>query len=159
MIAESYVGVMEIGGNNQGPEVEEFQKSVNGIADGQPWCMDFVQFCVKQVENNFNWAARIKRSESVISVWMGAEVYKRKALPSRGAIAIWQKIGTAHGHCGIVVKVMNDGKTFETVEGNTSPGKTVEREGDGVYEKTRLLSSKSNVQLGTMRLLGFLDAF
>ena len=39
--AKRWVGVTEVGGNNRGQVVEIFQKAVGGVANGQPWCMDF----------------------------------------------------------------------------------------------------------------------
>lgn len=36
--ARRWVGVREKGGNNRGPEVEKFQKAVDGRASGEAWC-------------------------------------------------------------------------------------------------------------------------
>lgn len=158
-VAESYVGVIELGGDNRGPEVEEFQKSVNGKAEGQSWCMDFVQYCVEKAGAKFNWRPTLFKSEGVLEVWQKSRGCAQAQIPKRGLIAIWIMNGTQSGHCGIVISVSKDGTLFETVEGNTGPGKDVIREGDGVYEKTRHLAARSNMERRGMRLLGFLDAF
>jgi len=52
--ALKWVGTMEKGGDNKGPEVEEFQKAVDGKAQKEPWCMAYVQFCIKKVEEKLS---------------------------------------------------------------------------------------------------------
>jgi hypothetical protein len=159
-VAQSYVGVLEIGGDNLGPEVEAFQRSVGG-KPGDPWCMDFVQFCVQEVERKWGWLATIARSGSVLQTWQGTALYARKIKnpPVPGMVAIWMVNGSHHGHSGIVVGVDAISGTFETVEGNTGPGKNIDREGDGVYEKTRQLAALRVRAIGGMRLVGFIDPF
>jgi hypothetical protein len=59
---------------------------------------------------------------------------------------------TSSGHVGIVVGVNSDGSIL-TVEGNTSPGDVVQREGDGVWLKQRRYLNEPK---GTMQVKGFL---
>lgn len=75
-----------------------------------------------------------------------------------GYITIWEHLRngrpTELGHAGIVVGGCDDG-TFLSVEGNTWPGAKVQREGDGVFLKSRAM----NFTAGPMRLKGFLRAW
>ena len=43
LAAEACVGIREQGGNNKGPLVELMQKTVDGKAQAEAWCMAFVQ--------------------------------------------------------------------------------------------------------------------
>jgi uncharacterized protein (TIGR02594 family) len=151
-IARKYVGVKEIGGENRGPEVEAFQKAVDGVADREPWCMSFVQHCIQQVEEELKVNSPLLSSEHCLSVWRAAPKECILYHPEAGSIAIWQMNGTLAGHTGIVERVEAD--AFHTIEGNTSNGSGVVREGDGVYRRVRKRSGS-----GKMRLLGFLRPF
>lgn len=60
--------------------------------------------------------------------------------PRPGSIFLMQKGKTGSGHAGIVTAV--EGNIIKTIEGNTSPSPVSadrDREGDGVYEKSRKL--------------------
>ena len=154
-IAKSYEGVSEIGGDNEGQQIEEFQRAVNGRASKEPWCMCFVQFCVQRAVKESKRSSQLYSSESVLEVWTKSSKFLRKSEPSPGLIVLWQMGTEPLGHCGIVLSTLNPlTKTFQTIEGNTGVGPMIERNGDGVYEKLRNRNPK-----GTMRLLGFLDPF
>lgn len=150
--AKSYIGIHEEGAANHGAQVEEFQKAVDGKAQGEPWCMAFVQFCVKKASKQ----DVLFDSEHCMTAWFKSPICARydatetKVAP--GFIAIWRHEGTSNGHTGIVVSVTKD--EILTVEGNTSGGPGVEREGDGVYLRPRSRSGS-----GKMRLIGFIDPF
>ena len=156
-IAESYVGVLEVG-HNDGPEVAMIQRAVDNLAAGEPWCMAFCQHCLSVVSTAHKVAHRVARSEHVLTVWSRSPLVLRKTMPERGLIAVWRKNGTSFGHAGIVSRVLPTGY-FETVEGNTSPGKHIEREGDGVFEKTHSLKERKITTIGKLSLVGFLDPF
>lgn len=158
--ADKWVGVSEKGGDNKGPEVEMFQKAVDGKAQGEPWCLAFVQYCVKKVDARFeaenggpNPPDVLAQTEHVKTLWINTPKEARLADPISGCLVIWEhwdaKGPTGRGHVGIVDQI-ND-KTMTTFEGNTGPGTEVEREGDGVYKKTR-----SRKPIGSMRIVGFL---
>ena len=73
-----------------------------------------------------------------------------------GDLPIWAsgtiRGGDFNGHTGLV-QWQIDSRRFRTVEGNTQPGPGGDqREGGGVYERTREIS------LGSFRLLGFCRA-
>ena len=152
--AAKKIGVHESGGNNKGPEVEQFQKAVDGKAQGEPWCAAFVQFCIMEVEKRFGATVVCHRSEHCLTIWAKTPGVHRYKFPKPGYLVIWNYENSLNGHIGIVSRVIDE-FTIETIEGNTGPDdKTVEREGDGVYRKTRSLK-----QTGKMKLMGFICPF
>ena len=160
--ADKWVGVREKG-FNKGPEVEAFQKAVDGKASGEAWCMAFVQFCIEEIEKRFGVKSEVFKSEHCMTVWNKSPKHLRLEYPEEGAIVIWQhytKFGksTGSGHTGIIRNVVGkDFKTFETIEGNTGPGFNpgeIVREGDGVYNRIR-----RSTRVGTMRVMGYLRPF
>jgi hypothetical protein len=151
-IAEQYIGIREVG-NNAGPEILRFQMAVDGKAEGESWCMGFVQFCIQELEHKIARRSNIFRSEHCLTVWNKSPLELRREIPEPGYIVIWRHGDTTNGHTGIVARVIDD-KSFETIEGNTSGNKDVDRNGDGVYLKTRLFHSVSEMQI-----VGYLSAF
>lgn len=154
--AKRWVGVIEQSGDNKGQCVEMFQKACDGKAVSESWCMAFVQFCLKNVDDvsvkvfGAKGAHNLFVSEHCLTVWDKSPKSCQTNTPLVGSIAIWQMGSTMSGHTGIVVNAFGDG-TFETIEGNTGPGAGVVREGDGVYLKKRSVKPAGN-----MKLLGFL---
>lgn len=152
--AEKWVGVHEVGGNNRGPEVERFQKAVDGRAEAEAWCAAFVQFCMKEVATRLAATQTAFSSEHCLTIWARTAKIHCNASPKAGYLVIWKYDGTSNGHIGIVSRVIDE-FTIETIEGNTSPeDKTVVREGDGVYRKLR-----STKRVGTMKLVGYICPF
>ena len=133
--------------------VEMFQAAVDGKASGEPWCMAFVQFCIKMTDGIFDeifqrtdhGRSRLKLSESVMDVWKNAPEELRQKEPQIGSLIAWQYYQngepTWKGHVGVVVDI-GEGGAIKTVEGNTSSSDKVEREGDGVFLKTRFWNAK-----------------
>jgi hypothetical protein len=153
-IAEYYLGTHEEGGPNKGEAVEKFQRTVDGKAQGESWCMGFVQYCVTKAATNLGGKPVLYTSESCMTVWAKTPVIHRFTTPEVGRIIIWRHGNGPQGHTGIVTKLI-DANTIETIEGNTGgDGKTVEREGDGVYRKQRSLKGSGN-----MMVMGFIAPF
>lgn len=157
-IAEKYIGVKESGGMNKGKEVERFQKTVDGKAQSESWCMSFVQTVCKES----GLGVQLYPSEHCLTVWQKTPVKQRLSKPEPGAIVIWQHcklvegkwIGTSSGHTGIIKSVTPT--HLRVIEGNTNLSGS--REGgagsiDGVYEKIRPIQ-----QLGSLKILGYLKA-
>lgn len=144
-IAARYLGIEEMGGDNRGPLVEAFQKAVDGKAQGEPWCAAFVAYCIQET----GVPHTLKLSEHVLTLWKSNPHAQRKE-PAPGLVVCWQKQGTTLGHAGIVEDV--DGFNFTTLEGNTSGGAGLDRNGDTVARKARSLGNT-----GSFQLLGFLD--
>lgn len=153
--ARKYIGVTEKGGDNRGPEVEEFQRAVDGVAQGEPWCAGFVMYCVKKVEERFHAKTDLFRSEHCYTTWTKTPGALRVAKPTPGCIVIWRYAGTFSGHMGIVERVGTNGY-IQTIEGNTGAGIDVIREGDGVYRKTRRMDPPKTVK---MQVLGYIKPF
>ncbi len=158
--AKQWVGAKEIGGQNRGQIVEMFQRAVDGKAQGEPWCMAFVQFCLMAIDalcDDLTLTESVRhhvwKAEHCVTVWNLTPKACRHTKPQVGDLAIWQMYDaegkpTTSGHTGIVEKVLDE-QNFGTVEGNTGVGN--QREGDGVALKNR------NTQgMGNLRLLGFL---
>ncbi|MEI6806168.1 MAG: CHAP domain-containing protein [Myxococcaceae bacterium] len=160
--AKRWVGITEQGGNNHGQLVELFQRTAGGLANGEPWCMSFAQYCIQEVDASVVHAlvlgcpdkkSQLFKSEHCLTVWNKSQDLKIDT-PRPGSLCIWQQGQTASGHVGIVVDVNADGSIM-TVEGNTSrdlsAGALAQVEGDGVWLKRRCLDTN-----GSLRLKGFL---
>jgi uncharacterized protein (DUF2147 family) len=153
-IAASYVGVHEQGGANCGPEVEQFQKAVDGKACGEAWCMGFAQFCIKALEAKTQTDSKIFKSKSCLQVWNQSPKELRLTQPEPGSLVIWQRGNTGRGHVGIIEQVSRDGKTFSTIEGNIRNPQSKNRKRDGVYRRKRSIQN-----VGKLRLKGFIRIF
>jgi len=137
--------------------VRMFQSTI-GKAEGEPWCMSFIQYCLFWVDEFVPGRAHtVYPSEWCKAVWDKAG-HARRAQPQKGYVVIYNYVGTDSGHAGIVEAHGFDGQHEQepyiiTIEANTSDSeRSVIREGDGVYRKKRLTRRS-----GRMRLLGFID--
>lgn len=151
--ARKWIGVKEEGGDNRGPQVEIFQRAVDGIARGESWCAGFGFYCLGDVERRHGVKSRVHRSERVLDVWEKSPDDMKQMTPGPGYFACWIYGLGPNGHLEIVQNDITT-KDFKTVGGNTGDGSGVVREGDGVYERIRSLSPQ-----GKMRLLGFIKLF
>lgn len=156
--AKRWVGITEVGGANRGQIVEMFQNAVDGKASGEPWCLGFVQFCLQMVDKEYDFVRQMKAAKAVVfetehclTLWNKSTVNQKKKLPESGTIVLWKHGDTTSGHAGIVTEVLEKGE-FRTVEGNTSGGAGVVREGDGVFERVRSINGA-----GSMKILGFIS--
>jgi len=163
--AAQFIGVTE-SGVNKGPLIEMFQKEVDGKAAGEPWCVSFVQYCVREVDRR--WLKEqfgktlaqtlLFKTESSRVLWERTPHVARSDYGEVGDIQVWAKYDasgniTPFGHVGIVTDVLPNGYVL-TIEGNTGAGGSgVEREGDGVFVKRRPAMQNA----GSMRTLGFLS--
>jgi hypothetical protein len=155
--AKVCVGVREKTGKNDGPLVELFQETI-GKANGEAWCMSFVQTLIAYVEVKLNVTSPVFASEHCLTVWNKTPKSSRVVhYPNPGAIAIWRHGSTTNGHTGVVVKWGRE-SSFDAIEGNTTSGlnekEEIVREGGGVYATKR---AKKTV--GSMQLVGFLKPF
>lgn len=161
-----WVGVQELN-HNEGQIIELFQKAVDGRSSNEPWCMAFVQYCIKTTElaSNFLYPkgaknpSRLFKSEHCLTVWNNSQQL-RLTEPALGSVCIWQKYNgetpTTSGHTGIVVALYPD-DTIDIIEGNTSPSNfEIVREGDGVFLKKY---PKNQLDKGSLKLKGFLKVW
>lgn len=154
LAAEACVGIKE-NGSNKGPMVELIQKTI-GRAEGEPWCMSFVQTCLAYAELKTGVKSPVIPSEHCRTTWTATVKSLRvKARPGRYAIVFWGYEGKSSGHVGILLEAtyrQNRGELMYTCEGNTNDQGG--REGDGVYYKTR-----DWFRTGSLVRLGFLKPF
>lgn len=135
--AKRWVGVNEEG-NNRGKDIEMFQRAVDGKAQNESWCLSFIQYCVKEVgEQVDDPVTCLYPTEHVMTLWNNTPKEARLEQPELGCLILWQHMKdngpTINGHVGIVIDTSYmDIGIVKTIEGNTSPGSGVEREGDGV---------------------------
>ncbi len=153
---EACVGIREQGGNNRGPLVSLIQDTVGG-PDAVAWCMSLIQTGLAYAEKKTGVKSPLVASEHCLTTWQDSPRSSRvKAIPARGAIAIWQKGTSSSGHTGIVLEYST--RRMKMVEGNTESGLatdgSIQRDGGGVY-----LTDRGTGRIGTMRLLGFLKPF
>jgi GH24 family phage-related lysozyme (muramidase) len=139
-VAAARAHIREVGGNNHGPEVKKFLHEV-GLPQGYAWCDAFESY------EEHAAAGRRLPIESA-SVWdtytKARELHWLVSRPARGDLVLFDfdGDGRADDHIGIVVKVLKLGGTLklQTVEGNTSSGKTgSQADGGGVYLRTRVI--------------------
>ena len=158
--AKRWVSFTESGGNNRGQVVEAFQKAVDGKAQGEPWCMSFVQYCLKHVDSAMEEVLNkktghhvVEKSEHCLTCWFKSPREAQHKILKPGRIVIWRHGSTTNGHTGIVVQIEDDGQHVWTVEGNTGDSdSTVQRQGDGVYLKRRSIKGQ-----GKMKVVGYLQ--
>ena len=167
----SQVGVRETS-YNQGPQVEYYQKTVDGVSESESWCMSYMQTGLYEVAKRLqllpdlsHLSAKqiyklipIYKSESCMSVFY--KTHPRYIIPfpftdnSNKIFGCWfiqqQKADANKGHTGKVLSHSATENTIYTNEGNTDGSGS--REGDGVYNRSRPLGSTSD-----KNLRGFVD--
>ncbi len=138
-LAKQLVGAIETRPNG-GPLVEKFQRAVDGISSGEPWCVGFVQYCAQAIDdlalllNGGMSQHALARTEWTIALHEQSPL--KHVDPKLGRIVVWRSVANENrGHCGIVTEVV--GSDVYTVEGNTSLASGDQREGDGVWHKVR----------------------
>lgn len=150
-------------GENRGPEVDEYLRSVGidpnkGDANDRFWCMAFVYWCFQSAATSLNVLNPLPPTAGCLKHWNGAgkirgagrikrdQAYADAALIKPGQIFILD-VGGGLGHTGIVEK-NHGGGIFSTIEGNTKTNN--ETNGIGVFRNIRRkLTEKS--------LVGFVD--
>jgi hypothetical protein len=122
--ATAELGVREKTGNNDGPRVENYLRSV-GLNKGQPWCAAYISWVYRQsgfARPRSGWSPDL----------LPVSRLARSALPG-DVLGIYFQRYKRIAHVGLVIK--QEGDWTISVEGNTNLGGN--REGDGVYLKKR----------------------
>lgn len=150
-IAKSQRGVRELP-QNRGPEVTAYLKST-GLDAGWAWCAAFVYWCFREAAAKRGVKNPVVRTAGVLDHWARAknvpkvrritrdEALNDPRLIRAGAVFVMD-FGQGRGHTGLVLEVM--GAKIKTIEGNTGPDPLTpeeDREGDGVYFRTRPIRS------------------
>jgi hypothetical protein len=149
-VADKYVGIKEVPGNNgwineKYPEFakqfEEDMKS-HGFSYGQAWCAYFGELVWAEVYDKIGLASDMDKyfsgsARRTLAKFKASDDWETGLVPVVGAIVVWKRMKNGNakwqGHVGIV-KEIHDGYML-TVEGNTNSSGS--REGDTVARKVR----------------------
>jgi len=145
-IAVSQLGVRESGGNNRGPQVEQYLASV-GLDPGFSWCAAFVFWCFRQASQQLGLVNPCPRTAGAVRLWTLTEPICRDLVPAPGSIYVLDH-GGGKGHAGIIESIDDEG-TIAEISGNTNAAGS--REGNAV---ARHVGAPAKVHGGT--LLGYL---
>ena len=138
-IAQTQLYVREKTNNNDGVDVEKYLGDV-GLGKGYSWCAAFVYWCFDEAAHELDIANPLIRTAGVLNHWNLTKGQK-VANPKAGDIFIMD-FGKGQGHTGIVKEIKGD--RMYTIEGNTAADpkyKGEDREGNGVFERNRSISS------------------
>lgn len=123
-------------GNNRGPQIDAWAREVGIDPKSEPpWCMLFVQGCIRKVAKDFDEPDPLKPDTAhCMTLWRGVPKEWRHGPKDgrRGDIAIWKHSGDS-GHTGIVLGYGLG--VYRTIEGNTNGDGS--REGKEVRVKNR----------------------
>ena len=146
VVMTSQEGVIEVGGNNRGKEVELYLSSVS-LGPGYAWCAACVHWsyreCGKVLEPARSFAMALNWHPASRRVWTkegweydDAKAWVRISEDGDHFALYYSNLGRI-GHTGMITGETED--YILTIEGNTSSGGS--REGDGVYARKRLKKS------------------
>lgn len=149
-IARREVGTLEVGGNNRGPRIREYQEATWLAPDSWPWCAAFCCWVLREWLQDGALQVQLGlMTPAAVNKWLcrdarafGWEDWARKrglqVLPETAPAMVGDLIIFDFSHIGIVARGGRQGERLVTIEGNTGPDGG--RDGDGVYEKRRLHS-------------------
>ena len=160
--ALSFVGTVERGGSNRGPEVNAFLRSV-GLGPGYSWCAAFTTYCLRNPTSGPPRDVTDSRGRSVLGAGAtrhlqgrgttrARDVLRGVYRPEPGELVVWRRGSGWQGHIGFFVVDDNAavrgeqwyGRCGWTVEGNTSSGvRGSQSDGDGVYRRLRCIEPGS----------------
>lgn len=151
-IAVKEIGVREVGGNNCGARIREYQSATDLAPSSWPWCAAYVDWCLREwlrdseVVKWLNLQSRTPedwRPKTALAYGLTAwakqrpkttSVYTEKDKAMPGDIVTFD-----FSHVGIVLE--DAGDHLITVEGNTNgKGDRDSESGDGVWRKIRAKS-------------------
>lgn len=139
-IMDSQLFVRELTGKNDGADVEKYLKSV-GLGKGYAWCMAFVFWGFEEASADLGVKNLVPKTAGVLDCYAKAKGKYGVKDPEEGDQFIMD-FGKGAGHTGMVTEVKNN--RIYTVEGNTSADPSYageDREGNGVFERSRPISS------------------
>jgi GH24 family phage-related lysozyme (muramidase) len=156
-IAQAEVGTREVGGNNCGVRIRDYQRATDDRPLGPwPWCAAFASWCIREwvaqpaVRAALGWGTegvvedrRPKTSQAFGYIDWAREqnqlVLPETAKPEPGMIVVYD-----FSHIGIVKEAVGS-DSFIAIEGNTNGrGDRDSTTGDGVWEKKRARSLVRN---------------
>lgn len=160
-IAASQVGQKEATGHNDGAVVRKYQAATNLDPDSWPWCAAFVCWVIREwlkapevvtwlnlkVRTPEDWRPKTPRAWG-FNDWAQTRPATTQIIDRADKAQPGDIVMFTFSHVGIVVS--DNGKSIQTVEGNTNGSGS--REGDGVYCKTRSRSLvKAYVRINSSR--------
>lgn len=172
--AKKYLGLTEVVPNakwdnlktrGEDPAAKELVAAMRatGWQTGWPYCAAFAETCWRVGYAARSELALISKNitPSAMGTWENfTKLNKTATRPIPGALMIWQNGNTWQGHVAIVVEAVPNENRVVTIEGNTGPNPgTVQgdREGDGIYRKTRLIDYTKKSK--GLNLKGFINPF
>lgn len=148
-VAKTQIGVKEIGGNNRGPMIVEYQKTTWLKPGPWPWCASFVTWCINEIlkskdvmkELGLKNATQVKnwrpQTAGAFDFDKWGKEHGFKILPETEKAKAGDLVTFDFSHIGIVIEDQID-ENIITVEGNTNgKGERDSVSGDGVWKKTR----------------------
>ncbi len=161
-IATREVGVQEVGGNNRGPRIVEYQSATWLKPGPWPWCAAFICWIIREWLKEAEVQAALSLSGArALEAWRprtaGAFDFERwakekslRVLPRKTKAKTGDLVIFDFSHIGLVVKdQLGTSATLETIEGNTNGlGLRESTSGDGVWRKRRpVFSVRSLIRL------------
>lgn len=146
-IAASEIGTREVGGNNTGPRVREYQSATWLEPGPWPWCAAFTAWCLRewliQPQGHQylgkHLAVQWRCKDASAFGWEKWALLKRLQVLPETELALSGDLAVFDfSHIGIVAVDQTPGRSIETIEGNTNGlGQRDSESGDGVWRKTR----------------------
>ena len=155
-IAAKEVGVREIGGNNNGERIRDYQEATDLAPAAWPWCAAFVDWCLRewlmtpevvawlnlQVSTPEEWRPKTALAYGFIG-WARSRPKTTIILHDRDMARPGDIVVFDFSHVGIIES--ESGSQIVTLEGNTNGRGDRDSElGDGVWRKTRSKSLARN---------------
>lgn len=148
-IAESQVGVREIGGNNRGDRIREYQSATELAPGAWPWCAAFTGWCIREWLKDpevVGWLNLQRltpeewRPKTALAygytTWARQRQNTTRIFTEKDKAAAGDIVTFDFSHVGFVVS--DNGHWIETIEGNTNgKGERDSESGDGVWRKIR----------------------
>ena len=148
-IATSQVGVREIGGNNRGDKIREYQSATELDPGAWHWCAAFVDWCIKEwLEDSqvVKWLNLKNRTPDEwrpktalaygLTAWAKNRPNTTRIFTENDRAKLGDIVTFDFSHVGFVLN--DNGIWIETIEGNTNgKGERDSESGDGVWKKTR----------------------
>lgn len=162
---KKFLHIREKTGHNDHPDIDKFLKYL-GLPKGLSWCAAYVLFNWKEASDELNEKQPLPRYGRVAMLkstcernplkyrWITAdEVRLGSVRLQKGDLPMWAsgtiRNGDFNGHIGMELQQFSP-IAFQDIEGNTGSGNTgSQREGNGVYIRTRTIAG------GNFRILGF----